>query len=29
VPAFGDVFKELAKARSAGNGKSEPNRPDR
>ena len=24
VPAFGDVFKELAKARSAGNGKTEP-----
>jgi NADH dehydrogenase len=29
VPAFGEVFKELAKARSAGNGKSEANRPER
>ena len=27
VPAFGDVFKELAKTRSTGNGKSEVNRP--
>ena len=29
VPAFGEVFKELAKARSAGNGKSDAHRPDR
>ena len=29
VPAFGDVFQELAKARSAGNGQSDAHRPDR